>query len=61
MTEGPFMIRRCIMPVVILVLAAVPAVAGELVLPVFAHNLQGRSGNLWSSEIYLTNPGAAGP
>ena len=26
-------------------------------LPVFAHNLEGRSGSLWSSEIYLTNPG----
>jgi len=51
------MIRRHVLPVVILVLAAVPAVAGELVLPVFAHNLEGRSGNLWSSEIYLTNPG----
>ena len=31
--------------------------ASELVLPVFAHNLEGRSGSLWSSEIYLTNPG----
>ena len=51
------MIRRYILPVMILVLAGVPAVAGELVLPVFAHNLEGRSGSLWSSEIYLTNPG----
>ncbi len=51
------MIRHRILPAVILVLAAAPAVAGELVLPVFAHNLEGRSGNLWSSEIYLTNPG----
>ena len=34
-----------------------PCMASELVLPVFAHNLEGRSGSLWSSEIYLTNPG----
>ncbi len=51
------MIRRRILPVMILVLAAIPTVAGEIVLPVFAHNLEGRSGSRWSSEIYLTNPG----
>jgi hypothetical protein len=51
------MIRHRILPVMILVLAAMPAVAGEIVLPVFALNLEGRSGSLWSSEIYLTNPG----
>jgi len=41
----------------ILVLTALPVAATELVLPVFALNLEGRSGDLWSSEIYLTNPG----
>ena len=41
----------------ILVLTALPAAAAELVLPVFALNLEGRSGELWSSEVYLTNPG----
>jgi hypothetical protein len=51
------MIRRRILPVMILVLAAIPAVASEIVLPVFALNLEGRSGSRWSSEIYLTNPG----
>jgi hypothetical protein len=51
------MIRRHILPVMILILAAMPTVAGEIVLPVFAHNLEGRSGSRWSSEIYLTNPG----
>jgi hypothetical protein len=40
-----------------LTLAALPTTAGELVLPAFALNLEGRSGELWSSEIYLTNPG----
>lgn len=40
-----------------LALFAVPAAAGELVLPVFALNVDGRGGDLWSSEIYLTNPG----
>lgn len=43
--------------VTILALAALPAAAGDLVLPAFALNLEGRSGGLWSSEIYLTNPG----
>jgi hypothetical protein len=38
-------------------LTALPASAGELVLPVFALNLEGQNGELWSSEIYLTNPG----
>jgi len=42
---------------VVFTLAAVPGAASELVLPVFAHNLEGRAGSLWSSEIYLTNPG----
>jgi hypothetical protein len=41
----------------ILVLTAPPAAATELVLPVFALNLEGRSGEIWSSEVYLTNPG----
>lgn len=36
---------------------ALPAAAGELVLPLFALNLEGQNGELWSSEIYLTNPG----
>jgi hypothetical protein len=38
------------------VLAASVSSAGELVLPAFALNLEGRSGDHWSSEIYLTNP-----
>lgn len=41
----------------ILALVALPATAGELVLPAFALNIEGREGDLWSSEIYLTNPG----
>jgi hypothetical protein len=41
----------------ILALLALPLAAGELILPVFALNIEGRSGDLWSSEIYLTNPG----
>ena len=51
------MCHRSIFPVALLLLAAMPCIGSELVLPVFAHNLEGRSGNLWSSEIYLTNPG----
>jgi hypothetical protein len=38
-------------------LAALPSAAGDLVLPAFALNLEGRFDDLWSSEIYLTNPG----
>lgn len=50
------MIRRYIVLSVLLLCAALSATAGELVLPVFAHNLDGRNGDVWSSEIYLTNP-----
>ncbi len=48
--------RRCMILAVLLLCTALPGAAGELVLPVFAHNLDGRDGNIWSSEIYLTNP-----
>jgi hypothetical protein len=50
------MLVRLIIPVILLV-SAMPGDAGELVLPVFAHNVPGRHGDIWSSEIYLTNPG----
>jgi hypothetical protein len=42
---------------VALLLGALPAAAAELVLPLFAHNLPGRHGDVWNSELYLTNPG----
>ena len=48
---------RHLLQLMILVPAALPVAATELVLPVFALNLEGRSGDLWSSEVYLTNPG----
>ena len=51
------MCRRQLVFCLILAFAATPAAAGELVLPAFALNLEGRSGDIWSSEIYLTNPG----
>jgi len=51
------MIRQRLLTVACALAAAAPCAAGDLVLPVFAHNLEGRSGSLWSSEIYLTNPG----
>jgi len=51
------MSHRHLLPWIFLVFAALPLAAGELVLPVFALNIEGRSGDLWSSEIYLTNPG----
>jgi hypothetical protein len=50
------MILRHLMFWIIFALAALPSAAGELVLPAFALNLEGRHGDLWSSEIYLTNP-----
>ena len=33
--------------------------AGEIVVPSVAVNLQGKGRNVWSSEIYLVNPGPA--
>jgi len=51
------MSRRFFLTMALAVLTALPAAAGELVLPVFALNLEGRHGDLWSSELYLTNPG----
>jgi len=51
------MFSRRFFPVVLLLLAALPSAAGEFVLPVFALNLDGRHGDIWSSELYLTNPG----
>ncbi len=50
------MIRRHLLLSILLILTALPVAATELVLPVFALNLEGRSGDLWSSEVYLTNP-----
>lgn len=50
------MIRRLFLSI-LLILTALPVAAIELVLPVFALNLEGRSDDLWSSEVYLTNPG----
>ena len=49
--------HRTLLLWMILALTALPVAAAELVLPVFALNLEGRSGDLWSSEVYLTNPG----
>ena len=50
------MIRHLLLSI-LLILTALPAAATELVLPVFALNLEGRAGEIWSSEVYLTNPG----
>jgi hypothetical protein len=35
----------------------VPVSAGEIIVPVFAHNIGGHAGNSWSSEMYVTNTG----
>ncbi len=47
---------RCALSLMLFAISALPAAAGELVLPVFALNLEGRTGGFWSSELYLTNP-----
>jgi hypothetical protein len=47
---------RVVLSSMMLALSALPATPGELVLPVFALNLEGRTGDFWSSELYLTNP-----
>jgi len=51
------MIRRHLLLSMLLILTALPMAATELILPVFALNLEGRAGDFWSSEVYLTNPG----
>lgn len=52
------MIRRHVLVVSItLLLTAGAAAAGDYVVPAFAFNLQGHGKNLWTSEIYLANPG----
>jgi hypothetical protein len=51
------MIRRHLLFLILFVLTVLPVAANELVLPVFALNIEGRLGDLWSSEVYLTNPG----
>ncbi len=40
-----------------LVLAAPAAAQHRVVVPVFALGLPGRGGNVWSSELWVTNPG----
>ena len=48
-------VKRCvILASLLLVAASVPA--ANLVLPAFAHNVDGADDVVWSSEIYLTNP-----
>ncbi|MCG6962665.1 MAG: hypothetical protein LJE95_05280 [Acidobacteria bacterium] len=42
---------------VVFFLMAGTAVAGDYIVPAFAFNLQGHGKNLWTSEIYLANPG----
>lgn len=44
--------------VVLLVVAATSAMASDVLLPTFAWNIAGNGTNNWSSEVYLTNPGA---
>jgi hypothetical protein len=47
------------MVVMVIAALALPAAAEETVVPVFAYNLGGSGDNVWSSELYLTNPGTA--
>ncbi|MBZ5587273.1 MAG: hypothetical protein LAO05_01795 [Acidobacteriia bacterium] len=42
----------------VMMVAASVAVADDLVLPIFALHWPGKSGNRWTSEIFLTNPGS---
>jgi len=48
--------RISFLTVLIIILAVTSLHAENLVLPVFAHNVEGADGVRWSSEIYLTNP-----
>jgi hypothetical protein len=49
---------RVAVSLVVSIVLATPAVAGDLVLPVFTANYPGHDGNRWSSELYVTNRGA---
>jgi hypothetical protein len=42
---------------VLLLTGVLPAMASELVLPILALKWPGKSGNQWSSELFVTNPG----
>ncbi len=51
------MFKKTIGPFVIAALfVASQAIAGQVLLPVFAHALPGASGNLWYTEVSLINP-----
>jgi hypothetical protein len=43
----------------LIAIMTVPVVASatDLLLPAFAHQVRGHDGAIWSSELYLTNPG----
>ena len=41
----------------LLLLGAAAVAAEERALPTFAYHVRGKVGNLWTSEIYLSNPG----
>lgn len=43
---------------VLLVVVATSAFAADVLLPTFAWNIAGNGANNWSSEVYVTNPGA---
>jgi hypothetical protein len=51
--------RNALSCLLLAVVAAVPAAADDLVLPILALQWPGKADNLWSSEIFLTNPGPA--
>jgi len=48
--------QRVLFTLVALIILAAPSAAENLLLPVFAHNVEGAKGTRWSSELYLTNP-----
>lgn len=49
------MLRRFILTAVLLV--TLPAGAADYILPVFALRVPGEGGSVWTSEVWVTNPG----
>ncbi|NOZ93237.1 MAG: hypothetical protein GXP47_00660 [Acidobacteria bacterium] len=49
---------RCLVAVAVVMVLAGGAGAADYVLPAFAYNLPGHGKNLWTTELYISNPGS---
>lgn len=49
---------RCLVALAVVMAGAGVAGAADYVLPAFAYNLPGHGKNLWTTELYISNPGS---